>query len=94
MKINLSLAALAAAGIVTLTLASTASAGSLNHKVKLLPLGHAAVAGQTQFINPGVLVSLNPQPLPPGNSVMINPQPLPPRNWVMVNPQPLPPRVQ
>jgi hypothetical protein len=30
-------------------------------------------------VNPGDLVSLNPQPLPPGARVALNPQPLPPR---------------
>ena len=36
------------------------------------------------YLSPGILVSLNPQPIPPGswsrfNQVLLNPQPLPPR---------------
>lgn len=63
----------AAAGLIALATAGTASAGPGTPYVPRIP-----------SINSDA-VALNPQPLPPGpdwSKVALNPQPLPPRVWL------------
>jgi hypothetical protein len=75
----------AAAGLITLAAAGSASATPDTPYVPIAPSFDLDS------------VALNPQPLPPGpdwSRVALNPQPLPPGpdwSWVALNPQPLPP---
>jgi len=47
-------------------------------------LTHLVAINSAPVVNPGVYVTLNPQPLPPGSAATINPQPLPPKIGVIV----------
>ena len=87
-RIGVLVVAGAAAGLIGLAAAATASADP-NPSIPVFPGNPIAphVKGHPTPGNPGYR-----GPLPPGVGVELNPQPLPPGGGVELNPQPLPPK--